>query len=43
LVFKNEDEDEKFSRSKKVQILAYTAVVELLRLVSKWEIVGCGA
>jgi hypothetical protein len=43
LVFKNEDEDEKFARSKKVQIPTYTIVVELLRSVSKWEIVGCGA
>jgi hypothetical protein len=43
LVFKNEDEDEKFSKSKKVQSLAYTIAVELLRSVSKWEIVGCGA
>jgi hypothetical protein len=43
LVFKNEDEDEKFATSKKVQIPAYKAVVELLRSVSKWEIVGCGA
>jgi hypothetical protein len=43
LVFKNEDEDEKFARSKKVQSPAYTTMVELLRLVSKWEIVGCGA
>jgi hypothetical protein len=43
LVFKNEDEDEKFSRAKKVHIPAYTAAVELLRSVSKWEIVGCGA
>jgi hypothetical protein len=43
LVFKIEDEDEKFVRSKKVQSPAYTAVVELLRSVSKWEIVGCGA
>jgi hypothetical protein len=40
LFFKNEDEDEKFSRSKKVQIPAYTIVVELLISVSKWEIVG---
>jgi hypothetical protein len=39
LVFKNEDEDEKFSRSKKVQIPSYTTAVELLRSVSKWEIV----
>jgi hypothetical protein len=43
LVFKNEDEDEKFARSKKVQSPAYTAVVKLLRSASKWEIVGCGA
>ena len=43
LVFKNEDEDEKFARSKKVQSLAYTAAVELLRSVSMWEIVGYGA
>jgi hypothetical protein len=43
LVFKNEDEDEKFARSKKVQSPAYTTTVELLRSVSKWEIVGCGA
>jgi hypothetical protein len=43
LVFKNEDEDEEFARSKKVQSLAYTTAVELLRSVSKWEIVGCGA
>jgi hypothetical protein len=43
LVFKNEDEDEKFARSKKVQIPTYTAAVEFLRSVSKWEIVGCGA
>ena len=42
-VFKNEDEDEEFSRSKKVQIPAYTATVELLRSISKWEIVGCRA
>jgi hypothetical protein len=39
----NEDEDEKFSRSKNVQSPAYTTAVELLRSVSKWEIVGCGA
>jgi hypothetical protein len=43
LVFKNEDENEKFAKSKKVQSLAYTTAVELLRSVSKWEIVGCGA
>jgi hypothetical protein len=43
LVFKNENEDEKFARSKKVQIPAYTTAVEFLRSVSKWEIVGCGA
>jgi hypothetical protein len=43
LVFKNEDEDEEFVRSKKVQIPSYTVAMELLRLVSKWEIVGCGA
>jgi hypothetical protein len=43
LVFKNEDEDEKFARSKKVQSPSYTAVVELLRSISKWDIVGCGA
>jgi hypothetical protein len=43
LVFKNDDEDEKFARSKKVQSPAYTAVVELLRSVSKWEIVVYGA
>jgi hypothetical protein len=43
LVFKIEDEDEKFSRSKKVQSPTYTTAVELLRSVSKWEIVGCGA
>jgi hypothetical protein len=43
LVFKNENEDEKFARSKKVQIPAYTATVELLRSISKWDIVGCGA
>jgi hypothetical protein len=43
LVFKNEDENKKFSRSKKVQSPAYTIAVELLRSVSKWEIVGCGA
>jgi hypothetical protein len=43
LVFNNEDEDEKFARSKKVQSPAYTTAVELLRLVSKWEIAGCGA
>jgi hypothetical protein len=43
LVFKNKDENEKFSRPKKVQSSAYTTVVELLRTVSKWEIVGCGA
>jgi hypothetical protein len=43
LVFKIENEDEKFARSKKVQSPAYTAAVELLRSVSKWEIVGCGA
>jgi hypothetical protein len=43
LVFKIEDEDEKFARSKKVQSPAYTTAVELLRSVSKWEIVGCGA
>jgi hypothetical protein len=43
LVFKNEDEDEKFARPKKVQSLAYTTTMELLRSVSKWEIVGCGA
>jgi hypothetical protein len=43
LVFKNEDEDEKFARSKKVQGPTYTAAVDLLRSVSKWEIVGCGA
>jgi hypothetical protein len=43
LVFKNEDEDEKFSRSTKVQSPTYIAVVELLRSLSKREIVGCGA
>jgi hypothetical protein len=43
LVFKNEDEDEKFAMSKKVQSPAYAAMVEMLRSVSKWEIVGCGA
>jgi hypothetical protein len=43
LVFKNEDEDEKFAMSKKVQSPAYTTAMELLRSVSKWEIVGCGA
>jgi hypothetical protein len=43
LVFKNEDEDEKFAKSKKVQNSAYTTMVELLRSVSKREIVGCGA
>jgi hypothetical protein len=43
LVFKNEDEDEKFARSKKVQSPAYTTVVEFLRSVSKWDIFGCGA
>jgi hypothetical protein len=43
LVFKIEDEDEKFARSKKVQNPTYTTTVELLRSVSKWEIVGCGA
>jgi hypothetical protein len=43
LVFKTEDEDEEFSRSKKVQIPTYTTAVELLRSVSKWEIIGCGA
>jgi hypothetical protein len=43
LVFNIEDEDEKFSRSKKVQSPTYTAAVELLRSVSKWEIVGFGA
>jgi hypothetical protein len=43
LVFKNEDENEKFSRSKKFQSPTYTAAMELLRSVSKWEIVGCGA
>jgi hypothetical protein len=43
LVFKNEDEDEKFARSKKVQSPVYTIAMELLRSVSKWEIVGCGA
>jgi hypothetical protein len=43
LVFKIEDEDDKFSRSKKVQNPAYTVAVELLRSVSKWEIVGFGA
>jgi len=43
LVFKNEDEDEKLAKSKKVQSPAYTTAVELLRSVSKWEIVGCGA
>jgi hypothetical protein len=30
-------------RSKKVHSPADTTAVELLRLVSKWEIVGCGA
>jgi hypothetical protein len=39
LVFKNEDEDEKFARSKKVQSPAYTTAVELLRSVSKWGVV----
>ena len=34
---------EKFARSKKVHSPADTTTVELLRLVSKWEIVGCGA
>jgi hypothetical protein len=43
LVFKNEDEDEKFAKPKKVQSPTYTSAVELLRSVSKWEIVGCGA
>jgi hypothetical protein len=43
LVFKNEYEDEKFSRFKKVQIPAYTTAGELLRSVSKWDIVGYGA
>jgi hypothetical protein len=43
LVFKIEDEDEKFVKFKKVQSPAYTTAVELLRSVSKWEIVGCGA
>jgi hypothetical protein len=42
-VFKHEGGDEKFARSKKVEIPSYTIVVELLRSVSKWEIVGCGA
>jgi hypothetical protein len=40
---KNEYEDEKFSMSKKVQSPTYKTVVELLRSVSKWEIVGYGA
>jgi hypothetical protein len=40
---KNEDEDEKFVRSRKVQIPTYTIALELLRSVSKWWIVGCGA
>jgi hypothetical protein len=39
----DENEDEKFSRSKKDHSLAYTTTVELLRSVSKWEIVVCGA
>ena len=39
MVFKNEGLDEEFSRSKKVQSPTYTAAVELLRSVSKWEIV----
>jgi hypothetical protein len=43
LVFKNEYEDEEFARSKKVKIPTYTTAMELLRSVSKWEIVGCGA
>jgi hypothetical protein len=43
LVFKNEDEDEKFARSKKVQSPTYTTMVELLRSISEWEIVGYGA
>jgi hypothetical protein len=38
LVFKNEDEDEKFSRSKKVQSPVYTTIVELLGSVSKWKL-----
>jgi hypothetical protein len=39
----NEGEDEKFSRSKKVHSPTYTVAMELMRSVSKWEIVGCGA
>ena len=39
----NEYEDEKFVRSKKVQSPTYTKAVELLRSISKWDIVGCGA
>jgi hypothetical protein len=38
LFFKNEYEDEKFSRSKKDHSPTYTTVVDLLRSVSKWEI-----
>jgi hypothetical protein len=33
---------EKFARSKKVHSPADTTTMELLRPVSKWEIVGCG-
>jgi hypothetical protein len=43
LVFKHEGEDEKFSRSKKDHIPIYTTMVELLRSISKREIIGCGA
>jgi hypothetical protein len=32
-----------FPGPRRIQIPAYTAAVELLRSVSKWEIVGCGA
>jgi hypothetical protein len=38
-----EGEDEKSSRSKKDHIPADTTTMELLRSVSKWEIVGFGA
>jgi hypothetical protein len=39
LVFNNEDEDDKFARSKKDHSPSYTTTMDLLRSVSKWEIV----
>jgi len=42
LVFKADDEDEKQPGPKRSHCLANGAAVELLQLVSKWEIVGCG-